>query len=219
MEAATEAACAAEPRALPGSIVSHPPPAWRKPTAVERAEDAGVCWGFVRGSPWWPCQLVRGDASAALLAQYPRQKRPEDHCLVQFCSTNDFSWLAPAELFDWKEGLRLRKDASPRLDHALAAAAGLLEAEPRRPRGWWSLGASEPNPVAKPAAGSLKRKLPPASSSGPVYVKIRKNEWAQGLKAPKLLSLEDSFVCQCEPPAEAAAAAEAQPPPAAARTC
>ena len=56
----------------------------------------------------------------------------------------------------------------------------------------------------------LKRKRPgpqpsavatAAPAGGPQYVKLRRNEWAPGLKQPKARPLEDSCVCQCAPPA------------------
>ena len=65
-----------------------------------------------------------------------------------------------------------------------------------------------PNPLLPPCTTKRKRRAatpaaaPTASSAGaPQYVKLRRNEWAPGLKQPKVWPLEDSCVCQCTPPA------------------
>ena len=69
-----------------------------------------------------------------------------------------------------------------------------------------------------PVLPTLKRKLPAASrptrTAGsasepqlPQYAKLRRNEWAAGLKAPRLLAHDESSVCQCTPPEAAGDAA------------
>jgi len=79
--------------------------------------------------------------------------------------------------------------------------------------GWWSLAEGE---APAPVLPTLKRKAAasrPANVAGgapaPQYIKLRRNEWAPGLKAPRVLAHDESSVCQCPPLADAEPAAAA----------
>jgi|APGre2960657444_1045066.scaffolds.fasta_scaffold00077_6 hypothetical protein len=100
------------------------------------------------------------------------------------------------------------KDRPPRIRSALTQAAGLACNSRAWPVGWWSLPAGQ---TAAPVLPPRKRKAREAGAggakekqgSGPQYVKLRRNEWAPGLRAPKPRNLDLSSVCQCSRPAGA----------------
>ncbi|KAH9248275.1 hypothetical protein BASA83_001962 [Batrachochytrium salamandrivorans] len=54
---------------------------------------SAVCWGHIKGYPWWPCKVISNDAHLPREVRRVKPKGSDKHIPVYYFGSHDYSWL------------------------------------------------------------------------------------------------------------------------------